>query len=50
MSMGEAPSDDEPAKCPKCGKKKVRVAFKKAPAYHNHFSPMHPRKNRGRGY
>jgi len=26
------------------------LALKRSPAYHNHFSPMHPRVHRGRGY
>jgi putative FmdB family regulatory protein len=49
LAISEAPTD-EPVRCPKCNKKKVRVAIKKAPAYHNHYSPLHPRRNRGRGY
>lgn len=39
-----------PTKCPACGKKKVKRIFKRAPAFHAHYSPMHPRVNRGRGY
>jgi putative FmdB family regulatory protein len=38
-----------PVKCPKCGKKKVVRVLVKPPAVHNRYSPMHPRKNRGRG-
>jgi len=26
------------------------LASKKATPYHNHFSPMHPRASKGRGY
>jgi len=40
----------QPTKCPKCGKKKVRRAFRKAVATYNKYSPLHPRKNRGRGW
>jgi putative FmdB family regulatory protein len=39
-----------PDKCPECGKKKVRIVIGKPPAYHSHYSPMHPRIHRGRGY
>jgi putative FmdB family regulatory protein len=43
-------SEPHPTKCPKCGKEKVRQAYNDAPAFHNHYSPMHPRVNRGRGH
>jgi putative FmdB family regulatory protein len=36
-------------KCPECGKLQLKRAFKSAPAYHDHYSPMHPRAGRGRG-
>lgn len=36
-------------KCPECGKHKLKRIFKTAPAYHDHYSPMHPRAGRGRG-
>jgi putative FmdB family regulatory protein len=39
-----------PAKCPECGKRKVKRQFKRAPAYQARYSPMHPRANRGRGH
>lgn len=35
--------------CPECNKKKLRRLFPR-PAFHSHYSPMHPRVNRGRGY
>ena len=50
LEVVHAISEPHPKKCPACGKQKLRVAFKKAPAYHNHYSPMHPRVNRGRGH
>jgi putative FmdB family regulatory protein len=40
----------QPTKCPYCKKKKCRHAFLKAVATVNLYSPLHPRKNRGRGY
>lgn len=44
-------ADEGPKKCPKCKtKKRPRKMITSPPAYHNHYSPMHPRKNRGRGY
>ena len=39
-----------PKTCPECKRRKVRRQFKSPPAVHNHYSPMHPRANRGRGY
>jgi len=36
-------------KCPECGKNKLRRLFP-CPAFHTHYSPMHPRANRGRGH
>lgn len=42
--------DPHPVKCPACGKMKLKQAWKKSPVYHNLYSPMHPRKNRGRGH
>ena len=36
-------------KCPECGKNKLRRAWSQVAAYHNQFSPMHPRVNRGTG-
>ncbi|REJ65591.1 MAG: zinc ribbon domain-containing protein [Planctomycetota bacterium] len=42
-------SDKAKRKCPKCDKPKL-VKIIHAPAYHNHYSPMHPRIDRGRGY
>ena len=40
----------QPVKCPECRKKKVVRVLIKPPATYNKYSPMHPRKNRGRGY
>ena len=40
----------QPTRCPKCGKRQVRRMILKAPATRNTYSPMHPRRNRGRGY
>jgi putative FmdB family regulatory protein len=42
--------DGPPKKCPSCKKPKLRQVFQKPPAFHAHFSPMHPRRNRGRGW
>jgi putative FmdB family regulatory protein len=39
-----------PKTCPQCKKRKLRKVLAKPPAYHSHYSPMHPRVNRGRGY
>lgn len=35
--------------CPKC-KQDALVIVVGQIAYHNHYSPMHPRANRGRGH
>jgi putative FmdB family regulatory protein len=43
-------ADPHPKKCPACKKQMVRVNYKKAPAYQNKYSPMHPRAKRGRGH
>ena len=40
----------QPTRCSKCGKKKARRVILKPPATYNSYSPMHPRKHRGRGY
>jgi len=47
-----AMGDLGPKKCVKrCGTKKKPVKMiTSPPAYHSHYSPMHPRVNRGRGY
>ncbi len=44
--------DPGPQKCAKkCGtKRKPRKMITSPPAFHSHYSPMHPRANRGRGY
>jgi len=44
--MGDKP----PKTCPKCERRKVRRDFTSAPAIYHHYLPMHPRRNRGRGY
>lgn len=36
-------------KCPECGERKLRKLLF-APKYHDRYSPMHPRKGRGRGW
>ena len=38
-----------PFRCPKCGKKRAWRIVLKPPAYHDRYSPMHPRAGRGRG-
>jgi len=46
----EAPMvEGPPKKCPACKKNKLALVWKPIP-YHNHYSPLHPRKNRGRGW
>ncbi len=40
----------QPTRCTKCGKQKVRRIIVKAPAFRDTYSPMHPRRNRGRGH
>jgi putative FmdB family regulatory protein len=40
--------DGPPKKCPECGKNKLRPIIS-PPSVHIHYSPMHPRANRGRG-
>ncbi len=42
--------EPNPKQCPQCGKKKVRRDWSHPPAFHARYSPMHPRRNRGRGY
>lgn len=42
--------DPLPKKCPSCKKNKARQVYTKPPAYHNKYSPMHPRVKRGRGW
>lgn len=39
-----------PKSCPKCGGRTVEKTFLKPPAFQTFYSPMHPRRNRGRGY
>jgi len=36
-------------KCASCGKMKLTRAWSQVAAYHNQFSPAHPRVNRGMG-
>lgn len=38
----------QPTRCVSCGAKKVHRILLKPPVAHNNYSPMHPRKNRGR--
>ncbi len=45
-AMGDKP----PKTCPVCKHREVRRDWTSAPAIHHHYSPMHPRRNRGRGY
>ncbi len=40
----------QPTRCTECGDRKVRRVITKAPAFRDTYSPMHPRKNRGRGH
>lgn len=39
-----------PKTCPQCKEETLRQVFEKPPAFHTHYSPMHPRAKRGRGY
>ena len=43
------PMNEVRKKCPACGKMKLKRAWRQVAAYHNLFSPMHPRVNRGSG-
>lgn len=36
-------------KCPECGQNGLERSWMKVAAYHNRFSPAHPRLNRGKG-
>jgi putative FmdB family regulatory protein len=36
-------------KCPQCKKNGLEKMWLKVAAYHDRFSPMHPRKGRGKG-
>ncbi len=40
----------QPTRCLKCGQRKVYRMILKPPAFKNTYSPLHPRRNRGRGY
>ncbi len=42
--------EKQPTRCAKCGKRQVRRVILKAPAFLNRYSPLHPRRNRGRGH
>jgi putative FmdB family regulatory protein len=44
----EALSKNIKRTCPEC-RGKLQTVFKGTPAYHDLYSPMHPRKGRGRG-
>jgi putative FmdB family regulatory protein len=39
-----------PKSCPQCKGKNVEKVFLSPPAFHTYYSPLHPRRNRGRGY
>lgn len=41
--------EPQPARCDKCGEKKVRRLILKPVATYNSYSPLHPRKKRGTG-
>lgn len=43
-------SESGPKKCPACGKRRLRKVLTKPPAYHPHYSLMHPQARRGRGH
>lgn len=45
----QAMNQPQPTRCRKCGRKKVRRVLLKPCAAHDNYSPMHPRKNRGKG-
>lgn len=42
-------SEALPTTCPECGKKKVRRAWSQPPAFIDTYSPLHPRRGRGKG-
>jgi putative FmdB family regulatory protein len=39
-----------PTRCPECKSGRIRRDWTQLPVYHNRYSPLHPRKNRGRGH
>jgi putative FmdB family regulatory protein len=41
---------EDPPKCPECGEDTLKRLFTRPPRVVCHYSPMHPRANRGRGY
>lgn len=43
-------SEPGPKSCPKCNGRRIEKVFLTPPAVHLYYSPMHPRRNRGRGY
>jgi putative FmdB family regulatory protein len=43
------PMSETRKKCPECGRLQLKRAWRQVAAYHNLFSPMHPRVNRGIG-
>ncbi len=38
-----------PFRCPKCGRKRAYRTILSPPAFHDRYSPMHPRAGRGKG-
>jgi putative FmdB family regulatory protein len=38
-----------PFRCPKCGKKRAYRTILSPPAFHDRYSPMHPRAGRRKG-
>ena len=38
-----------PFRCQKCGKRRAYRTILAPPAYHDHYSPLHPRAGRGKG-
>ena len=38
-----------PFKCPKCGTRRAYRTILKPPAFQDRYSPMHPRRGRGKG-
>lgn len=41
--------DEKRKKCPTCGKLKLKRAWSQVAAFHQTYSPMHPRAGRGVG-
>ena len=46
---GKIGTQKAPSGVQKCGKKRAYRTMLAPPAYHDHYSPLHPRAGRGKG-